>query len=340
MKVSLIANLGILFFFKYSQFLVENIDHVLGKMGVPFSIRYQSPELPLGLSFHTFQSMAYTIDIFLGRVAPEGSLGVYALYVLFFPQLVAGPIERPGSMLPQLRKLSGAKPAEMVLGLRWMLLGFTKKLLIADNLGVFVDRVYSAPETARGPWMILATYFFAFQIYCDFSGYADIAVGTAKFFGIDLVQNFNRPYLSVSVREFWRRWHISLSSWFRDYLFKPLGGSQRGRWIQVRNIMIVFCLSGLWHGASWNFVIWGAINGFFVAGETLLSSTPLGRLRLPRVFRWIYTFHVICFSWVFFRADTFEHALLLIRGTTRNWPFQLDQLPTMVGMMRSSFFVS
>ena len=223
--------------------------------------------LPVGISFYTFQSMAYTIDVYRGVVEPEKHLGIMATFVAFFPQLVAGPIERAPHMLPQFRQRMSFDQARTVEGLRLILWGAFKKIVIADRLAIYVNTVYNAPRHYSGLPLIAATIFFAFQIYCDFSAYSDIAIGAAKILGFDLMENFRQPYFSKSVREFWGRWHISLSTWFRDYLYIPLGGNRVTFTRHLLNLMIVFVVSGLWHGASWTFVIWGALHGLYIVGR-------------------------------------------------------------------------
>jgi alginate O-acetyltransferase complex protein AlgI len=264
---SLLANIGILGIFKYFTFLNANF-HSLGQfLHFNFPVRHLGLLLPIGLSFHTFQSMSYTIEVYLGRQRAEKHLGIYALYVMFYPQLVAGPIERPQNLLHQLREYHEFDADRIFSGLRLMLWGYFKKVVIADRLGAIVDPIYHNPRAWGGAYLWLATCFFAFQIYCDFAGYCDIAIGAARVLGVKLMDNFDRPYAARSIADFWRRWHISLSTWFRDYLYIPLGGNRvpLPRWCV--NVMIVFVISGLWHGASWTFVIWGALHGFYLIIE-------------------------------------------------------------------------
>ncbi len=320
LAISIVSNCLVLGVFKYYHFLDSNI----ALFASLFHLTYQPTQLniilPIGLSFHTFQSMSYTIEVYLGRQKAERHLGIFALYVLFFPQLVAGPIERPQHLLHQFREEKTFDQTRAVVGLRLMLQGLLKKVVVADRLAILVDRAYAHPEHSNGLFLLVATYLFAIQIYCDFSGYSDIAIGAAKVMGFDLMRNFDSPYSSRSVEEFWRRWHISLSTWFRDYLYIPLGGNRDGLLKQCRNVFIVFCISGLWHGANWTFVVWGLIHGSLVCA-TLVSK----RYRRDREFRvsryariadWLraaVTFHLVVFAWVFFRARDIRDAVTVFR---------------------------
>ena len=277
--------------------------------------------LPVGISFYTFQTLSYTIDIYRGRIEPEKHLGIFAVYVAFFPQLVAGPIERAGHLLPQFFDEHRFDPRAVAAGLKLMLWGYFLKMVIADRAAIVVDQVYGNLSSYTGMPLLVATYLFSFQIYCDFAGYSFIAIGTAKILGFDLMDNFRRPYLSQSVREFWTRWHISLSTWFRDYLYIPLGGNrvQAGRW--AFNLMITFVISGLWHGANWTFLVWGALHGAYVLFSHLTSglrhrTVELLRLsRVPRVhtvLRVLFTFHLAAFAWIFFRAPSLPEAWYVV----------------------------
>jgi D-alanyl-lipoteichoic acid acyltransferase DltB (MBOAT superfamily) len=259
--IGLIANLGILFAFKYFNFVNDSLRIAFNQFNLIYNVPMFQALLPVGISFYTFQSLGYTIDVYRGKLEPERHLGRFALFVSFFPQLLAGPIERASNMLPQFYEKFDFDEARVSSGLRLILWGLFKKIVIADRLGLYVNAVYNSPSDWEGWPVFLATYFFAFQIYCDFSGYSDIAIGAARVMGFNLMENFRRPYFAQSPSEFWRRWHISLSSWFRDYLYIPLGGSRVSvpRW--YLNLMIVFLVSGLWHGAAWTFVIWGGLHG-------------------------------------------------------------------------------
>ncbi|MES2778088.1 MAG: MBOAT family O-acyltransferase [Bacteroidota bacterium] len=306
---SLIANIGILVVFKYYNFFIENISLFLSGLGYTNPIPYLSILLPIGLSFHTFQAMSYTIEVYRGRQKAEKHFGYYALYVMFYPQLVAGPIERPQNILHQLKTPAVYKENEVVKGLQIMLWGVFKKVVVADRLGVLVDAVYADPSGHSGLSNLVATLFFSIEIYCDFSGYSDIAIGTAKCLGIDLMKNFNVPYISKSITEFWQRWHISLSTWFRDYLYIPLGGSRVSQLKIIRNIFIVFIISGIWHGANWTFVVWGAIHGFLVALERLTKRIKFpASNKLVNAAKILFTFLLVSCTWVFFRARSLTDA--------------------------------
>lgn len=282
---------------------------------------------PIGISFYTFQTLSYVIDVYRGDIEAEENPGYYALFISFFPQLVAGPIERPSKLLPQLKAIEAPKMRNLTWGVGRMARGFFKKLVVADFLAVFVDRVYGAPAGANGIAVVAGTLLFAFQIYCDFSGYSDIACGAARIFGITLMENFDRPYLAQSPRQFWRRWHISLTSWLTDYIYKPLGGSRRGTAVQCVNIMIVFLCSGLWHGGTWNYVIWGLCHGAFVAAETLLERycPHPGDHRHAKAVSLIKQagfFLLICFPWIFFRAENLRDAFCMIQNLTTGWSLE------------------
>ncbi len=270
--LSLIANLGVLAFFKYYNFFNYNITVLLGDFGFQNPIPHLDILLPVGLSFHTFQAMSYTIEVYRGHQKPERHFGIYALYVMFYPQLVAGPIERPQNMLHQFHEEKHFDYDRITKGLRIMLWGFFKKIVVADRVAVYVDAVYNNSHYHSGITMIVATIFFGFQIYCDFSGYSDIAIGAAKVMGYDFMTNFRRPMLtSKSFQEVWQRWHISLTTWFRDYLYFSLGGSKKGLFVSFFNLVLVFAISGLWHGANYTLIVWGLINGLFLVIERLLN---------------------------------------------------------------------
>ena len=301
--LSLGVNLGILFLFKYANFFIEEASGLLAWMGVDYMVPSVHLLLPVGISFYTFQTMSYTLDVYFGRISPEKHLGRFALFVAFFPQLVAGPIERAGSILPQLRKEAQFSYVRITSGLKRMAWGFFKKLVIADRLATFVDPVFDDPSGASGLAIVMATLLFAFQIYCDFSAYSDIAIGIARILGIDLMENFRQPYFARSVGEFWQRWHISLSTWFKDYVYIPLGGNRVVKWRWYYNLMVVFLVSGLWHGANWTFVVWGALHGIFLIGERVLRKDLSGLKNLTGL---VPTFLLVCFAWLFFRANSIE----------------------------------
>ena len=319
--LSLFVNLGLLFGFKYFNFFSDSFRSIFDQ----FNIFYNAPTfkvlLPVGISFYTFQTLSYTIDVYRKKRDPEKHLGIFALYVAFFPQLVAGPIERSTRLLPQLVKKYNFDYDRVTDGLKLMLWGFFKKVVIADRIAVIVNQVYSNPNEAAGIPLLIGTYLFAFQIYCDFSGYSDIAIGAAKVFGIDLMQNFRRPYFAKSIREFWQRWHISLSTWFRDYLYRSLGGNHASRWRWYYNIMIVFLISGLWHGANWTFVIWGGLHGsYYLFSYWTRNIRPkLTRLFkldkvpfLQKTLRVLFIFHIVLFGWIFFRANNLSDAIFIV----------------------------
>jgi len=318
---SLFANIGVLAIFKYYNFLNENFSTLLKGFALHNSLPYLNIILPIGLSFHTFQAMSYTIEVYRGNQKAERHFGIYSLYVMFYPQLVAGPIERPQNLLHQFREKYDFEYDRVIDGLKLMLWGLFKKIVIADRLANYVNIIYNNPEQHNGTTFLLATIFFAFQIYCDFSGYSDIAIGVAKIMGFKLMTNFNRPYFAKNISEFWKRWHISLSTWFRDYLYISLGGSRVTipRW--YLNLFLVFLISGLWHGANWTYIIWGALNGFYLV-FAIISQGFRNRInkltgieRLPKLnylFQVLITFMLTCFAWIFFRANNISDAILIV----------------------------
>jgi len=311
--MSLFANISILAVFKYYNFINANITGLAAIMGFNVDIPLLRILLPIGLSFHTFQAMSYTIEVYRGNQTPERHFGIYSLYVMFFPQLVAGPIERPQNLLHQFHEPKEFDAYRIVSGVKLISWGLFKKLVIADRLAPMVDQVYNHPGDYHGLNVVLATLFFAEQIYCDFSGYSDIAIGSARVLGFNLMKNFRNPYLSKSVSEFWSRWHISLSTWFRDYLYIPLGGNRVRvpRWMM--NLLITFLISGLWHGANWTFIIWGGLNGLFIVSEILMARW-FKNIRVPAAVKHVLTLILICFTWLFFRANNLHDAGLLIKN--------------------------
>ena len=316
-------NLGILFYFKYINFALSTLTSIFVKINIQLNVPTFDIILPVGISFYTFQALSYTIDVYRDEIYAEKNFSRYALFVSFFPQLVAGPIERSKNLLKQLavpKKFCFEDARE---GLLLMLWGFFLKIVLADRIAIFVDTVYDSFSTYSGSYLVVATMLFAFQIYCDFAGYSTIAMGAAKILRITLMENFNAPYLSTSVADFWRKWHISLTSWFKDYLYIPLGGSRKGNIRKYINKMIVFLASGLWHGASFSFVAWGGLNGLYqIIGEILqpvrdelISVLHLNRESLGHKFiHVIGTFVLVDFSWIFFRAGTFKEALEIIKS--------------------------
>ena len=308
--VSICANLGLLFIFKYYNFFISNIN---GQIGTSWTLLHII--LPVGLSFHTFQAMAYTTEVYRGTVKPERNIFVYSLYVLFYPQLVAGPIERPQHLLPQLNKKQAFSVQQLTDGLRLMLWGFFKKLVIADAISNCVAIVYRSPESYSWHIVVTAIFFFSIQIYCDFSGYTDIARGAAKVMGYDLMINFNRPLLSQSITEFWRRWHVSLSTWFRDYVYIPLGGNRKGIPMQYFFLLIVFALSGFWHGAGFNYIVWGLCHAIFVITATHFFSNRSSLKNNFKIFKIIGVNLLVAYALIFFRNDTLGKAWMIIKAS-------------------------
>ena len=305
---SLCANIGVLALFKYYNFFAVNINDIIQAAGKGYRLDLLNILLPIGLSFHTFQAMSYTIEVYKRRQKPEKHFGIYALYVMFYPQLVAGPIERPQNILPQFHEKKFFNINNLQSGLRLILWGLFKKTVIADRLAIAVDNVYNLPYNDwSGFSVLIATVFFALQIYCDFSGYSDIAIGTARCMGFNLMANFKQPYFSKSISEFWTRWHISLSTWFKDYLYIPLGGNRVSRHRVYFNLFLVFLISGVWHGANWTFVLWGALHGSFLVGALLFQSL-FPNLKLPTIINTCITFLLVCLAWVYFRANNISEA--------------------------------
>jgi alginate O-acetyltransferase complex protein AlgI len=318
---SIVANVGVLAVFKYYNFLNENLSVLLHGVGYQNPIPYLSILLPIGLSFHTFQAMSYTIEVYRGKQKAEKHFGIYSLYVMFYPQLVAGPIERPQNIIHQLHEKKYFNYRNAADGLKLMAWGFFKKVVIADRLSLMVNHVYNDPTHFESLPLIVASIFFAFQIYCDFSGYSDIAIGAARVMGINLMTNFRRPYSSKSIAEFWTRWHISLSSWFRDYLYIPLGGNRVPvpRW--YLNLFIVFLVSGLWHGANWTFIVWGALHGFYLImayvlapAKRFLSSkvSYAPPIMIQNLVKVLTTFILVTFGWIFFRANNISEGIYIV----------------------------
>ena len=321
--MSIAANIGVLAFFKYFNFVNDTLRALAGLAEWRYPIPALEIILPIGLSFHTFQSMAYTIEVYRGHQPVERNLCRFALYVLFYPQLVAGPIERPQNLLQQLHVKQTFEYDRAKFGLQLMSWGLFKKVVIADRLAPVVNAVYQQPDAYSGSASLVATYLFAIQIYCDFSGYSDIAIGAAQVMGYKLMRNFDRPYFSQSISEFWRRWHISLSTWFRDYVYLTLGGNRVSARRRAFNLLLVFSLSGLWHGANWTYVAWGALNGLYLVCGLLTASVrrqlvELSQLeRVPLLhhsIRILVTFHLILLAWVFFRATSLADAATILRS--------------------------
>ncbi|MGI6167944.1 MAG: MBOAT family O-acyltransferase [Eubacteriales bacterium] len=328
LTVTLVASLGVLFFFKYFNFLSSSVTGLLTALGAKVQPLEFDLILPVGISFYTFQTLSYVIDVYRGTVKAERHFGYFALYVSFFPQLVAGPIERPENLLPQLHADNPPSWRNTIGGLRKMIVGFFKKVVVADMLAGYVNLVYNNVDGATGLGVVLATVMFAFQIYGDFAGYTDIAIGCAEIMGIKLMKNFNLPYTAQSIKEFWARWHISLSTWFRDYLYIPLGGNRCSKFRHQMNVMIVFLVSGLWHGAAWTFVIWGALHGTYqIVGYMTkpYRQKLMSKLKVPEGAGWLkferrlFTFVLVNFAWIFFRANSFSDLQILIKKLFSDW---------------------
>jgi alginate O-acetyltransferase complex protein AlgI len=319
--LSLISNVGILAVFKYYNFFTQNLEAVLARFGIESAFPYLEILLPVGLSFHTFQAMSYTIEVYRGNQPAERHFGIYALYVMFYPQLVAGPIERPQNVLNQFHSFFEYDFENVKAGLMRMAWGMFKKVVIADRLALVVDAVYPNPHTHNGLTLLVATFFFTFQIYCDFSGYSDIALGAARVMGFRLMENFKAPYFSASISEFWGRWHISLSTWFRDYLYIPLGGNQKGEFRTYFNRFFVFMVSGLWHGANWTFVIWGALHGAYLilaqVRDKFLGKPTKEHIASKSAFQKtidiLFTFVLVMLTWVFFAARSWRDAFHILK---------------------------
>lgn len=337
--ISVGFNLGMLMYFKYFNFFVDSFIDSVGTLG------YQLPKfttniiLPVGISFYTFQTMSYTIDIFKKQISPTKDWISFAAFVAFFPQLVAGPIERASNLLPQILKTRHFDYKKGKLGLRLILWGLFKKVAVADVLAKSANEIFGNYSTDSGLTLALGVIFFAIQIYCDFSGYSDIAIGTAKLLGIDLMENFRFPYFSKNISDFWRRWHISLSTWFRDYLYIPLGGSRKGNYRSILNVMIIFVVSGFWHGAAWTFVIWGFLHGlFFIPGfiwRKRFKKPENNNVRFYSPFldslKILWTFIIVCFAWIFFRAESLDHALNYISSFSLSYDLSyISPLKTLV----------
>lgn len=326
--ISLVNNLALLLFFKYARFVVENLNGLFEK--AQLAVRLADPStlmplgaeylLPVGISFFTFQSLSYTIDFYYGKVERERDLLRFATFVCFFPQLMAGPIERAKHLLPQYRQFPPVKLQNFTDGASLFLVGLFKKLALANYLSLFVEQVYDTPKLHSATDLTLATVAFAWQIFFDFSGYTDMARGIAKVMGFELMLNFNNPYLATGLSDFWSRWHISLSSWFRDYVYIPLGGNKHGTGRMYRNLFITFFISGIWHGAAWTFVIWGVLHAVGVIITRRLEQSEFYRTRVPRLLKQLAVFAFVCFAWIFFRATTLEDALLIVnRIFTAAW---------------------
>ncbi|MEA4815240.1 MAG: MBOAT family O-acyltransferase [Lachnospiraceae bacterium] len=315
--LSLIVNFGLLFVFKYMDFAAESFVRFIALFGLRYPEAHFDIILPMGISFYTFQASAYTIDVYREKIKPERNFFTFALFISFFPQLVAGPIERSQNLLPQFYEKHDFNFSRAADGIKIMLIGFFKKIVVADRIAVAVNTVYNSPSDYGGLCLFAATFLFAFQIYCDFSGYSDIAQGAAKILGFSLMDNFKKPYLSLSIREFWKRWHISLSTWFMDYVYIPLGGNRKGVARKRGNLFLTFLISGLWHGANWTFVVWGAIHGIYmVIGDILrpmFGKVKGKKSAVIKILSVFITFTLTDFAWIFFRANTISEGIYIAK---------------------------
>jgi alginate O-acetyltransferase complex protein AlgI len=320
--MSIVSLCGMLFVFKYFNFFNQNAAAIATAFHLHYPIESLRIILPIGLSFHTFQSLSYVIEVYRSKQRAERHFGIYALYVMYFPQLVAGPIERPQNLLHQFHERKVFDCTRLRDGLSLMLWGLFKKVVVADSLALYVDAVYNSSSHHNGTSLLLATYFFAFQIYCDFSGYSDIARGVSRIYGIELMKNFETPYFATSIADFWSRWHISLSTWFKDYVYIPLGGNRVSLTRNLFNLFFVFLLSGFWHGANWTYIVWGGLHGTYLIGERLSGLavrhlSPSKQQRTPSIvfqsFKVILTFHLVLLAWVFFRTDSLATAGMVLR---------------------------
>ena len=319
--LSIMINLGFLGIFKYYNFFASSLSDGLSLLGLKTNFGTLQVILPVGISFYTFHGLSYVIDLYKNRIKPEKNFIDYSVFVSFFPLLVAGPIERATHLLPQILKKRTFDYSKAINGMRQILWGLFKKIVIADNCAEYANTIFNNSSNYSGSTLVLGVIFFAFQIYCDFSGYSDIALGTARLFGIELLRNFAFPYFSRDIAEFWRRWHISLSSWFRDYLYIPLGGSKGGIWMKIRNTFIIFLVSGFWHGANWTFIAWGFLNALYIMPSIIFNSNrnnldivAKGKYlpNLKETFSMLATFCLTLLAWIFFRANNVEHAISYI----------------------------
>jgi alginate O-acetyltransferase complex protein AlgI len=335
---SIIVNLGFLGFFKYYNFFLENFVDAFSLFGMEINANSLNIILPVGISFYTFQTLSYTIDVYNRKLEPTKDFISFSAFVCFFPQLVAGPIERATNLLPQFYKKRTFEYHKAVDGMRQILWGLFKKVVIADNCAEFANQIFNNSADMNGSTLVLGAIFFTFQIYGDFSGYSDIAIGTSRLFGFNLKQNFSTPYFSRDIAEFWRRWHISLSTWFRDYLYIPLGGSRGGTWMKIRNTFAIFIVSGFWHGANWTFIIWGALNAIYFLPLLLLNKNRINTdviaqnkniPSLKELLLMINTFMLTVFAWIFFRAENIGHAFSYIKTVFSESTFTIPEFQNM-----------
>ena len=315
---SLVLNLAILFLFKYYNFLSSNISMGLDACGLKIDIPELGFILPVGISFYTFQALGYSIDVYRGTTKVERDFATYALFVSFFPQLVAGPIERSNNLLPQFKQQHRFDYEAVLSGVKLMVWGYFMKLALADRCGIYVDAIFNNVDKHNGGSYLVASLLFPFQIYGDFAGYSLIAIGVARVMGFRLMENFRRPYFATSVGEFWHRWHISLSTWFKDYVYIPLGGNRVGRLRNYFNLLVAFVISGIWHGANWTFFLWGTLHGFLLCIEKALGIGKQKFTGINKFFHWAITFVLVCFAWILFRANSLSDAMMVIKGIFTN----------------------
>jgi D-alanyl-lipoteichoic acid acyltransferase DltB (MBOAT superfamily) len=356
--ISLVSNFGFLAFFKYSHFITDNInwifEHVHWALRLPDPVAYPNAALslfgvkeshlfaqvilPIGISFHTFQSMSYTIDAYYGKIQTERSFVRFLTFVSFFPQLVAGPIERASNLLPQLQGTPVIKREDLTEGASLFLVGYFKKVALADYLALYVDKVYDAPGDFGSGALVLATVAFAWQIYFDFSGYTDMARGLAQIMGFRLMLNFNNPYVATGLGDFWSRWHISLSTWFKDYVYFPLGGNRKGKLLTYRNMFLTMVISGIWHGAAWTYVIWGVLHAVGRVGTRELEGKAWYRDRVPRFVKQVLVFAFVCLAWIFFRAKTMGDAWAVLGGIFTK-PWGDPKFPILMGVLLAAVWL-
>lgn len=345
LTLSIAINLGFLGFFKYYNFFIENFAELLSSFGFGVNMWVLKVILPVGISFYTFHGLSYVIDVYKKRIPAERNYVDYAVFVSYFPLLVAGPIERATHLLPQIQRKRSFDYEKAKDGMAQILWGFFKKMVIADNCAPIVNEIFNNYHTESASNLVLGAVLFAFQIYGDFSGYSDIALGTSRLFGLELLKNFSFPYFSRDIAEFWRRWHISLSSWFRDYLYIPLGGSKGGLWMKIRNTFIIFLVSGFWHGANWTFIIWGGLNALFFLPLLIaeknrhnLEVVAMGKIipSFREVFSILMTFTLTCFAWIFFRSESVSDAIGYIKGIFSE---SLFSFPTQFRLVLSGLIV-
>jgi len=337
--ISVGINLGFLGFFKYYNFFIDSFADLLRTLGFQPHFETLNIILPVGISFYTFHGLSYVIDIYYGKIKPTYNWVNYTLFVCFFPLLVAGPIERATHLLPQVERPRTFKYSQAMLGIKQIVWGLFKKIVVADNCAIIANEIFNNSADQSSGNLIMGAIFFSFQIYGDFSGYSDIALGSARLLGIELLKNFNFPYLSRSIAEFWRRWHISLNTWFRDYLYIPLGGSQGGNWMRIRNTFAIFLVSGFWHGANWTFIIWGGLNALYMM-PSMLFKTNRKNLNVvaensifpnvKEIIQMFTTFLLAAFAWIFFRAESVGHAISYIKGIFINNRFEITQTDPLI----------